>query len=177
MVFTLARHIEVRSQHIEHIDMISRKTKKHSVPIAILLVLALSAIFQQISFAQTVNATPESTVRAFYAWFIRHDTDHSYPLNEGDIYKYVAKDTVNRLRSDYAHGGPPDGVDYFLKVQDYDEGDWLAHTLVRPSILLGDVAVVSVTFGSTDKVNILVFLRKQDGDWKVTKIDDTRDYL
>lgn len=43
--------------------------------------------------------------------------------------------------------------------------------------MLEGVAVVPVTFGSGDTVSVLVFLRKQGGAWKITKIDDAHDYL
>jgi len=67
-------------------------------------------------------------------------------------------------------------VDYFLKVQDYDPKDWLAHTDIYPAIQLSGTAVVPVTFGSTSKVDVLVFMRKLGGTWKITKVDDTWDY-
>lgn len=119
---------------------------------------------------------PAASTRAFYAWFIGHDTDAGYPLASPDIYRYVAKATVDRLREDYRRSGPPGGVDYFLKVQDYDTRDWLAHIATQPAILLGTVTVVPVTLGSTDKVGVLVFLRRSGGSWKIIKVDDTRSY-
>ena len=119
---------------------------------------------------------PMAQTRAFYAWFIAHDTDAGYPLADPGIYRYVAKETVDRLRDDYRRGGPPGGVDYFLKVQDYDTRDWLAHIAVQPAVMLGAVAIVPVTFGSTDKVGVLVFLRRSGGSWKIIKVDDTRGY-
>jgi hypothetical protein len=42
--------------------------------------------------------------------------------------------------------------------------------------LLDDVALVPVTFGSTEKKTNVVFLRKIDDIWKITKVVDTRDY-
>lgn len=148
--------------------------KKYSLRTAPLLML-IGILFQGVSHAQT-SQTPEQRVTAFYSWFVKNDTDQTYPLNLGDIYHYVAKDTVDRLKSEYAHGGAPHGVDYFLKVQDYDRGDWLAHIAARPAIMLGDVAVVAVTFGSRLESSVLVFLRKQDGVWKIIKVDDTQAY-
>lgn len=120
--------------------------------------------------------TPEARAEAFYTWFIEHDTDTSYPLRLAGIEKYVMAETVDRLRDDYARAGPPGGVDYFLKVQDYDGHDWLNHIETRSAVMLGDVAVVPVTFGSKEKISVLVFMRRIGGAWKITKIDDTRDY-
>ena len=51
------------------------------------------------------------------------------------------------------------------------------HMFIPPAMMLDDVALVAVTFGSTStrKINV-VFLRKIDGVWKITKVTDTGDY-
>jgi hypothetical protein len=140
------------------------------------LVIAMCPFSLQAKAAQENAITPETSVTAFYTWFFKHDNDQTYPLRESMIYSYVSKKTVERLNSEYDHGGPPQGVDYFLKVQDYDPRDWAKNISVHSAIFLGDAAVVPVTFGSTNKTSVLVFLRKQEGRWKITKIDDTCDY-
>jgi hypothetical protein len=140
-----------------------------------LLFLSLALLSLQAG-AQENTTTPDASVTVFYKWFFKNDNDRTYPLREPAIYDYVAKRTVERLRDDYSRGGPPQGVDYFLKVQDYDPQDWANHIDTHAATLLGDVAVVPVTFGSRNKISVLVFLRKQEGRWKVTKIDDTLDY-
>jgi len=141
-----------------------------------IIALAFWGFSQQAPAAENTQDSPSARVSAFYMWFIRNDSDEDYPLRKNDIEKYVAAETVRRLRDDYAHSGPPSGVDYFLKVQDYDSKDWLAHIKTHPAIMLNGVAVVAVTFGSKDKVDVLVFLRKLDGIWKITKVADTWDY-
>lgn len=88
----------------------------------------------------------------------------------------MAPQTVERLKNDYAHSGPPNGVDYFLKVQDYDSQEWLAHMVTHPAVMLDGVAIVPITLGAKEKVDVLVFMRKLDGKWKITKVDDTWDY-
>ncbi|MFM0281510.1 hypothetical protein P0D75_26205 [Paraburkholderia sediminicola] len=84
-----------------------------------------------------------------------------YPLLDNGIYVYVTKATVDGLRSAYRHNRLPGDSDYFTKVQDYDEQDWSNNIETHQAIMLGDVAVVPVTFGSKDKISVLVFLRKQ----------------
>jgi len=126
--------------------------------------------------ARTTPDTPEATAISFYKWFIQHDSDQTYPLREPKIEDYVAKETVARLKNDYAHAGPPNGVDYFLKVQDYDGSDWLAHMGAQRAVMLGDVAVVPVTFGTQNPVHVLVFMKRLDARWKIIKIDDTWEY-
>lgn len=149
--------------------------RRLSVAFVALLVMA-AILLPMPALAAGKTDDPVAQTRAFYAWFIAHDTDAGYPLASPDIYRYVAKETVDRLREDYRRSGPPGGVDYFLKVQDYDTRDWLAHIATQPAAMLGAVAVVPVTLGSTDKVGVLVFLQRSDGSWKIIKVDDTRGY-
>lgn len=144
--------------------------------VGVLLVVSCG-LFQARVMAQAQEATPEAAVKTFYTWFIKRDAeDHGYPLMDKEIYRYVAKGTVDVLRSDYKKNKFAERAEYFTDVQDYDEKDWLAHIAVRSAIMLDDVAVVPVTFGSADKKTVIAFLRKVDGGWKITKVDDTRDY-
>ncbi|ANH74632.1 hypothetical protein ACS15_1857 [Ralstonia insidiosa] len=140
------------------------------------LVLAVGLLGMQAVMAQGKAATPEANTKAFYAWYIKLQTKSVYPLTDNGIYTYVAKDTVDRLRDAYRRNEMPGDADYFTKVQDYDEKDWAEHTVTRAPILLEGVAVVPVTFGSKDKVSVLVFLRKLDDGWKITKVEDTLDF-
>ncbi|CAJ0800131.1 DUF3828 domain-containing protein [Ralstonia holmesii] len=149
-------------------------TRFLSLLVAVVCAVAVSSA--SAAQAAVSKNTPEAAVISFYTWFIQHDSDQTYPLREPDIERYVAKDTVARLRNDYAHAGPPNGVDYFLKVQDYDSRDWLAHMQVQRALMLGDVAIVAVSFGSQNPVHVLVFMKRLDADWKIIKIDDTWEY-
>lgn len=140
------------------------------------LLFLFALTIMETTMASGSGDSPEVRAKAFYTWFIQHDTDRSYPLQLQGIEQYVSKDIVTRLRDDYAHAGPPGGVDYFLKVQDYDTNDWLAHMAIHPAIALGEVVVVPITFGLKSPTSVLVFMRKIDGVWKITKISDTWDY-
>jgi hypothetical protein len=82
---------------------------------------------------------------------------------------------VDFLRAEYKQNKFAEQVEYFTRVQDYDDEDWLANIAVRPAVLLDGVAVVPVTFGSTEKKTIIAFLRKQGNVWKITKVVDTED--
>lgn len=143
-------------------------------------VLVASGVFFNLAIAQEKPGTPEACVRAFYNWYIKQDSqDHGFTPMSNEIYRYVSKGTVDLLRTEYRHNDLPGDADYFTNVQDYDEKDWLAHMAVHPAIMLGNVALVPVTLGRDAKATVktnVVFLRKQDGVWKITKVDDTRDY-
>ncbi|HEX3638906.1 MAG TPA: DUF3828 domain-containing protein [Paraburkholderia sp.] len=139
--------------------------------------VVLSAFFQPFAIAQVHQATtPEASTKAFYTWFIKRDSENrDYALMDKEVYRYVSKPTVDFLRAEYKHNKFAERAEYFTKVQDYDREDWLAHIAPHPMILLDDVALVPVTFGSTEKKTILAFLRKENGIWKITKVDDTQD--
>jgi len=148
---------------------------------SLLLAIAALVISVGISVGQSAKADEASdgaqaSVKAFYSWYIKLNGNLIYPLLDKRIYHFVATDTVDRLRSDYAHDRLPGDSDYFLKVQDEDDRDWLAHIATQPAVMLGDVAVVPVTFGSTDRVSVLVFMRKIGGAWKIIKVEGTADY-
>ena len=150
--------------------------KKFFSVVAAVMALALLLLHQPTATAEGKLDAPGARAIAFYSWFMKNDSDQSYPLTKQEIYGYVSKEAVEKLRADYKRGGAPNGVDYFLKVQDYDGHDWLSHSELHPTIMLNRVAVVPVTFGSKDKVDVLVFLEKQSGLWKITKVDDTWAY-
>jgi hypothetical protein len=132
--------------------------------------------FSHAGFAASATDTPEARATAFYAWYLKTGADLTFPLLKPGILDYVAKDTVNKLRSDYKHNRLPEDVDYFLKVQDEDDQDWLSHIAPHPVTMIGDVAVVPVMFGSKSQSGVVVFMRKIDGVWKITKVASTFDY-
>jgi hypothetical protein len=140
------------------------------------LVLAFGMLIGQPARAGGAADEAQARVKAFYAWYIPRNGNPGYPLLDKKIFDFVAKGTVDRLRNDYAHGRLPGDGDYFLKVQDEDDRDWLAHIATQPAVALGGVTVIPVTFGSTDKVSVLVFVRKIGGAWKITRVEDTADY-
>ncbi|ACD14891.1 DUF3828 domain-containing protein [Paraburkholderia phytofirmans] len=144
--------------------------------IAALFVIS-GSFFQPLALAQTRQVTtPEASTKAFYTWFIKRDSeDRGYALMDKEVYRYVSRSTVDFLRAEYKQNKFAERAEYFTKVQDYDEQDWLAHIATHPAVMLDDVALVPVTFGSAEKKTIIAFLRKQNGVWKITKIDDTQD--
>jgi Protein of unknown function (DUF3828) len=127
-------------------------------------------------------STPEAVVRSFYTWYIgKQDARNSqyFQLMDDTIYRYVSRNTVNTLRDDYRHNRLPGDTDYFTRVQDLDPKIWLKTLTVHPAIMLGGVAVIPVTFGVTsqDRQDLVVFVVKDAGHWRITKVEDTDGYL
>jgi len=141
---------------------------------ASVLLLVGGMLLQHAAFAE--NATPDASTKAFYTWYIKLQSNEVYPLLDKGIYTYVSKLTADKLRDAYRHNRLPGDSDYFTRVQDYDERDWANNIATRPAVMLGDVAVVPVTFGSKDRISVLVFLRKLGDGWKIIKVDDMLDY-
>ena len=126
--------------------------RRFAAPLIAMLLLGFGLLPPRLH-AQQVPASPEAAVTSFYQWFFKNDNDNTYPLRQKDIYNYDSAKAVDSVQNEWGPQGP-------------------AHSAMK----LGDVAVVAVTFGAKDQTNVLVFLRKQDGRWKITKVDDTWDY-
>ncbi|SMG33926.1 DUF3828 domain-containing protein [Paraburkholderia susongensis] len=151
--------------------------KKYLAFFAVMLLLIFNGFSYAGNATHAKQTTPEASVRDFYTWFIpRLAADHDYPVMDKEIYIHVAKKTVDFLRKQYKANKLAEDAEYFTKVQDFDEKDWEAHIAVHPVIMLENVALVPVTFGSKDKQTNIVFLRQEDGVWKITKVVDTFDY-
>ncbi|MFP3566794.1 DUF3828 domain-containing protein [Paraburkholderia sp. SIMBA_030] len=147
--------------------------KKYLLLICAALALALGVV--QPATAAGPNS-PEATVRAFYTWYLQQEGG-PYQLTDNAIYRYVEKPTVDNLRDDYKHKRLPGGSDYFTRVQDLDEKEWLAHMILHPTVNLDGVAVIAVTFGAQEKKNLVVFVQQEKGLWKIIKVEDTGGYL
>ncbi|KAA9002785.1 DUF3828 domain-containing protein [Affinibrenneria salicis] len=123
--------------------------------------------------AQANAQMPEEFVRQFYAWYIAADNADQPAEMDNDIYRYVAKATVDRVRADLKRGGLPDGVSYFTKVQDYHPVGWKANTVIHPATSLNDgVTLVAESFGQQEKTDIVLFLKQEQGHWLIMKADD-----
>ncbi len=61
--------------------------------------------------------TPEQFLKNFYVWYITTDKGANQALKDEDIYRYVARETVEKIKnrpSEYGY----DKSDYFLKMVD-----------------------------------------------------------
>lgn len=141
--------------------------------IRLALVLLCSLCFAQQSYAEQ---SPEQFVKEFYSWYLKADTENKMPEQSPDIYKYVAKATADRLRDDLRRGTLPRDEGYFTKVQDYSAAEWGASTVIHQATVLSDAVLVPVTFGTKTKIDVILFLKKVGGQWKIIKADGTLAY-
>lgn len=140
--------------------------------LSLLCVLFLVVSHRGFATEQT-QRTPESTVQQFYFWYLQKEDTQAFPVLDAKIFDFVCKATVDKLRSDYKNN-KLDDVDYFTKVQDFDPKDWEANTVVAKPVITNNVAMTSVTFGSSDKVTVQVSLKQQGGVWKISKVDSAQ---
>lgn len=142
-----------------------------------LVLLLICMLSPQVVAAQDYS-TPEANVKAFYPWYIQQVDQLKDVLFDDRIYTYVEKTTVDALRYDAKHDKLPGDSDYFMKVQDVDPSDWNSHAVIRPAVMLDDVAVILASFGiAGTKSDLVIFLRKHDNTWKIMKVEDTRDHF
>jgi len=120
--------------------------------------------------------TPEEFVGDFYAWYLQAGTGDANALDDDEIFKYVARETMEYIRTSNAVE-----VDYFLQVgmmvSPWDEAQVIAQTAIP---MANGFMVVPVTFKfRSDDWNrhVIVFV-KQDGDsWSIFKVANIFPYL
>jgi hypothetical protein len=122
---------------------------------------------------QQAQSAPEYRVQQFYSWYLKKEDTQAFSVLDPKIYNFVCKGTVEKLRADYEHDKLED-VDYFTKVQDFDPKDWEANTVIAKAVITGSVASTSATFGSSDKVKVLVTLKQEAGVWKILKVESAQ---
>ncbi|HWV06593.1 hypothetical protein [Ralstonia sp.] len=171
MVFIPGKRIERNSHRTSYIDTIEARMKK-------ILSFWIASFLMAFSFASHADAETSLGLQAkqFYVWYINKQENQVFPLLDHEIGRYVDASTVESLRRDYKRDQLPGGADYFLKVQDYDERDWLAHIKPSRPLTFGDAVVVPVSFGARSEVTVLVFFTKQHDGWKIIKVDDMLPY-
>ncbi|MGN6263728.1 MAG: DUF3828 domain-containing protein [Ralstonia sp.] len=171
MVFIPGKRIERNSHRTSYIDTIEASMRK---ALSIWFATFLMA-FSCASYADAATS-PGLQAKQFYVWYINKQVNQVFPLLDRELGRYVDASTVESLRRDYKRDQLPGGADYFLKVQDYDERDWLAHIKPGKPLTFGDAVVLPVSFGSRSEVTVLVFFTKRRDGWKIIKVDDMLPY-
>jgi hypothetical protein len=146
---------------------------KHTTLLLILPLLLLTfTAFRGYATTQTA----EQFVQSFYDWYFQSDSSNSIPEDNPDIYRFVSKPTIDGLHNDIQRGGYSDDVSYFTKVTEYDADEWHHSMIIHPAVILSDTAIVAVSFGRKEKTDIVLFLKKDHGNWQIIKADDTQTY-
>ena len=124
--------------------------------------------------------TPEKVAADFYHYYLSaFDQPDAIALTSAEMRRYVAADTLNRLSAiENIEEQDINESDYLSYSQDYDPSWVSALKVDQPSPLIGG-AVVPVSIGIENGGHILlsVFMRHEDGAWKIYRVrDETDDY-
>jgi hypothetical protein len=139
------------------------------------LLLFLLFFYAQPAFC--AEQTPEQLVRDFYAWYFKTDTQTEVALFNDEIYKYVAKETVDYARRMF--GGIPN---YFLKFGTDIAWKKMPMTLGQKTAMADDRYVIPVTFkwppeDREDDILLVVYVKKENGIFLIYKVSDIYPYL
>ena len=104
-----------------------------------------------------------------------YDIPSVYAIDDDEIYKYVYVCTVKRLRMEHKMG--VGDADYFLKSQDFNT-EFLKSLSIHNAIKINDtVSIIPIDFDVKNNFPVLiVFMQKEDGSWRITKVEYERGY-
>ncbi|MDR2154731.1 MAG: YbjP/YqhG family protein [Burkholderiaceae bacterium] len=128
------------------------------------------------------KSTPESTVKAFYTWYIAYPSS-DWPLDDKKINEYVEPLAATQIRGLYQCGSEDCyyGHDYFTKTQDWDKDDWLKHMTISKPLFSGNKAIVTIQLGSRYALqegarnHLIVILKKVGEKWMITDVAGAND--
>ena len=119
--------------------------------------------------------TPEELVREFYIWYTNELNKAPLPELNNEIYNYVHPCTVNKLRIE--HKMSSTDSNYFIKGNDHWPQLFTYITAGKVVKINDDVSIVPFGFGeskSESAPHLAVFIQKEDGVWRIIKVEDTR---
>ena len=128
--------------------------------------LAFAAMLLLFSTSTGRPASPETTVRGFYSWYLhRLSVDDYNPLkNRTEALKYLTPEflkRVPRLTRDM-------GADVIICAQDWDRG-WEKNLLVDAAVVEGARSTTTIHLKGTemDEVKVKVSLRRTTAGWRI----------
>lgn len=128
------------------------------------LILAV-LMFAPLAYAE-VTATQQA--ETFYHWYIQQSADMKNPLADPYLSKYVESKTYRALMK--AYQADEVDVDYFLKVQDFDDKDWLSHISADREIADPICTNVYMSFGQASKKHVVSCFVKEKGFWRIRSV-------
>ena len=120
--------------------------------------------------------SPEKRINDFYSFYLTAfvtDT-HEDNLDSPKMRDYIAQDTLSRLQKiSSLYEQEIIGSDYFTYTQDY-AAEWIPDLSVSNAInsASGKVVNVQLGVGNERKLLLKVYLRIEDGKWKIYRVTD-----
>ncbi|MGY5367949.1 YbjP/YqhG family protein [Enterobacter oligotrophicus] len=145
--------------------------KRIFLSVVMLLVGCRSAVNQD----QSAQDATESFYKSYLSAF---GSDEARPYPADELRKYVSADTIARISAiQEIYEQELIGSDYFTYTQDYSR-EWIPALRVenaRP-FLNGEVVQVIEGAGDGRSIHLEVFLRCEDGAWKIYRVRDVTNH-
>ena len=138
--------------------------------VAVLSIAAALLAIGQVRAAESA-ATPEDCIRNFYRWYVTNLVASRDPMKQRKEIRQYATERLLREIDKMMKG--PDGLDgdYFVDAQDFDPL-WAKNISVSAVKTQGDKSSAHVLLNGSQgmKKNLVVQLVKENGAWKVDKV-------
>ena len=93
------------------------------------------------------------------------------PILNDQIEAYAAPKLLEHLRADYRKGRFVEDAGYFLKTQDYDASDWMAHISATATGGLPNDPCLLVAPGPVGHAELCVHMVETSLVWKIARVD------
>jgi hypothetical protein len=117
------------------------------------------------------SATPEDCIRGFYHWYVTNLVANRNPMKQRNEIRRYASERLLKEIGKMKTG--PDGLDgdYFVDAQDFDPL-WAKNIAISAVHINGDKANARVVLDGAKgmRKNLLVDLVRENGTWKVDKV-------
>jgi len=137
---------------------------------SICTIIFLSLVLLHPHNGYCAKQTPEQFVSEFYQWYFKANSGKELADRNDEIYKYVAKQTVDDIRRKV------DNTDiyYFTKVNSYSWNWKNVRSIIHPARAIGNkLYVTHVTFDTGyNKNDVIVSLTKEDGKFYIRSVED-----
>ncbi|MCG0455166.1 YbjP/YqhG family protein [Enterobacter cloacae complex sp. ECC445] len=119
---------------------------------------------------------PEKRTHDFYTFYLTAFVTDSLEddLDSSKMREYIARDTLSRLKKILSlYEQEIIDSDYFTYTQDY-AAEWIPDLSVSNAINYASGKVVNVELGAgnSQKLRLKVYLRNEDGKWKIYRVAD-----
>lgn len=139
---------------------------KHLAPFLLSFLVALVPLR-----AAESSATPEDCIRGFYRWYVTNLVANRDPMKQRKEMRRYATERLLKEIAKMVKG--PDGLDgdYFTDAQDFDPL-WAKNISISAVQINGDKSSAHVLLDGAKgmRKKLLVNLLKEDGTWKVDKV-------
>lgn len=124
-------------------------------------------------FSAMAQSTPETTIKNFYAWYVKEISKNKFPLTEQPtkLKTFITARCYNENKRTYDRN--EFDADYFIAAQDFDES-WATNIKVSNVRIVGNKATANVLLDGKSNFDNKLKLKlvKEKGYWKIDTIDN-----